>query len=73
VRGAEASAHAFLQLTGTLVAAWLCGKVMARDDAPAATLAAAGTFHGQILPRCAAFAVMIRSEDRAITGGQPVQ
>jgi alkylation response protein AidB-like acyl-CoA dehydrogenase len=72
-RGAEASAHAFLQLTGTLVAAWLCGKVMARDDAPAATRAAAGTFQGQILPRCAAFAVMIRSEDRAITGGQPVQ
>lgn len=71
-RGAEASAHAFLQLTGTLVAGWLCGKVLAQPEAPAATKAAANIFLGQILPRCAAFAAMIGSEDSAITGDLPI-
>ena len=50
-RQAEAGATPFLQALGTLAAAWLCGKLAARADAPPAAAAAATVFLDQVLPR----------------------
>ncbi len=71
-RVAEAGAAAFLQVIGTLTAAWLCAKVAARADAPAAAQAAATVFLDQILPRVLAHAASLQNpsaplvDDRAI-------
>jgi hypothetical protein len=67
-RGSEAGAHAFLQLIGTLTAAWLCARVTAHKDAPLAAHAAAQVFFDQILPRARAFAASIAQPSAAIVG-----
>ena len=67
-RAAEAGAHAFLQVLGTLTAAWLCARVIEQIDAPPAASAAAHVFHDQILPRAAAHAATIARPSQAITG-----
>ncbi len=67
-RDSEAGAHAFLQLLGTLTAGWLCAKVVARSDAPAACRAAAQVFLDQILPRTRTHAATISHPSEAITG-----
>ncbi len=71
-RAAEAGAHAFLQLIGTLTAAWLCAKVAARADAPSAAAAAAQVFADQILPRTRAFAATIAQPTAAITDAMEI-
>ena len=50
-RDAEAGASPFLQAVGTLVAGWLCARVVAHPDAPAPAQAASVLFMEQILPR----------------------
>jgi alkylation response protein AidB-like acyl-CoA dehydrogenase len=65
-RAAEAGAHAFLQLLGTLTAGWLCAKVAAHPEAPAAAAAAADVFATQILPRTLGFAATICQPSRAL-------
>jgi alkylation response protein AidB-like acyl-CoA dehydrogenase len=67
-RSSEAGAHAFLQLIGTLTAAWLCARVTAHKDAPPAAHAAAQVFLDQILPRARAFAASIAQPSAAIVG-----
>ena len=67
-RAAEAGAHAFLQLLGTLTAAWLCARVTAHAGSPAAARAAAQVFADQILPRAAGLAASIERPSAAITG-----
>ncbi len=67
-RTAEAGAHAFLQLTGTLAAAWLCTKLIRAADAPVAAVTAAGLFLSEILPRVHMLAAMIASPNAAVTG-----
>ncbi len=67
-RGSEAGAHAFLQCIGTLTAAWLCARVAAHADAPAAARAAAEVFADQVLPRLDAHAASISRPSAAITG-----
>jgi hypothetical protein len=67
-RAAEAGAHAFLQLLGTLTAGWLSGKVAAHPEAPPAAAAAAEVFADQILPRCLSHAGTIQHPSRAVTG-----
>jgi alkylation response protein AidB-like acyl-CoA dehydrogenase len=65
---AEAGAHAFLQAVGTLVAGWLCGRVAAHAEAPAAARAAAEVFADQLLPRVAANAALVSRASAAILG-----
>jgi alkylation response protein AidB-like acyl-CoA dehydrogenase len=67
-RAAEAGAHAFLQLTGTVVAAWLCARVQHEAGAPHATAASAMVFHDQVLPRALWHAATIAQPSDAITG-----
>ena len=67
-RNSEAGAHAFLQLIGTLTAAWLCTRVTAHKDAPPAAAAAAQVFIDQVLPRARAFAASIAQPSAAIVG-----
>jgi hypothetical protein len=71
-RDAEAGAHAFLQLLGTVSAGWLCARVLAHPSASAPLQAAAQVFEGQILPRAAAFAATIARPSAAITGALEV-
>ena len=65
-RSAEAGAHAFLQLLGTLTAGWLCAKVAAHADAPLAAAAAADVFATQILPRTRTHAATITMPSQAL-------
>jgi len=67
-RDAEAGAHAFLQVIGTLTAAWLCTKVVEHPHAPPAAAAAGQVFLDQILPRTSAHAATITQPSAAITG-----
>jgi alkylation response protein AidB-like acyl-CoA dehydrogenase len=71
-RAAEAGAHAFLQLLGTLTAGWLCARLARTDGAPAAALAAAQVFADQILPRCSWHAAALHAPSAAIVGTQQV-
>ena len=66
-RESEAGAQAFLQLVGTLTAAWLCARVCAHPEAPPHAAAAAQVFLDQIAPRIAAFAATITQPSAAIT------
>jgi hypothetical protein len=65
-RAAEAAAAAFLSLLGTLVAGWLCERLLAHADAPAAARDAAEAFAGQILPRTLSQAASIRAPAAAL-------
>ena len=67
-RAAEAGATPFLGLIGTLTAGWLCAKVAAREDAPAAARTAAQVFLDQILPRTDAFAAAAVTPSEAFVG-----
>ena len=58
-RVAEAGATAFLGIIGTLTAGWLCARVLAEADAPAAARSAASVFLDQIMPRVALHAATI--------------
>jgi len=66
-RDAEAGAHAFLQLLGTLTAGWLCARVAAHAEAPPAAAAAAEVFADQVLPRCLSHAATIQHPSSAVT------
>jgi hypothetical protein len=65
-RAAEAGATPFLQAIGTLTAAWLCARVAARTDAPAAAAAAAQVFLDQILPRTGAHVAAVMAPSAAL-------
>jgi alkylation response protein AidB-like acyl-CoA dehydrogenase len=67
-RAAEAGAHGFLQSVGLLTAAWLCHRVLAREDAPQAAHAAAGVFIEQLLPRLHASTASLATPSAAVTG-----
>jgi alkylation response protein AidB-like acyl-CoA dehydrogenase len=67
-RDAEAGAHDFLQGVGLLTAAWLCHRVLARDDAPPATRAAAGVFIDRVLPRLHSGCASLSAANTAVTG-----
>jgi hypothetical protein len=71
-REAEAGAHGFLQMIGTLTAAWLCRRVLARADAPDPTRAAAETFLSQVLPRIHAHAVALRAPAAALVDSRAI-
>jgi alkylation response protein AidB-like acyl-CoA dehydrogenase len=65
-RAAEAGATHFLALLGTLVAGWLCGRLLATQDAPGAARIAAEAFLGQILPRTRGYAAAIEAASPAL-------
>jgi hypothetical protein len=65
-REAEAGASSFLQVIGTVTAGWLCAKVAARADAPAAARAAAEVFLNQVLPRVASDAAALARPSAAV-------
>jgi len=65
-RAAEAGAAAFLAVIGTLVAGWLCARVLARADAPADARRAAQVFLDQVLPRIDAAAAIIQRPSAAV-------
>jgi hypothetical protein len=65
-RAAEAGAAAFLAAIGTLVAGWLCARVVAHGDAPADARRAAQVFLDQILPRIEAAAATILRPSAAV-------
>jgi alkylation response protein AidB-like acyl-CoA dehydrogenase len=71
-RAAEAGAAPFLQMLGTLTAAWLCGRVVAHTDAPPAAHAAANVFIDQILPRLGAQEAMIASPGAELVGREVI-
>ncbi len=71
-RAAEAGAQAYLQALGTATAAWLCLRVQAHAEAPAATRAAAATFVEQISPRIMAFLTTATAPAEAIIGEMAV-
>jgi alkylation response protein AidB-like acyl-CoA dehydrogenase len=58
-RVAEAGATAYLGIIGTLTAGWLCARVLAEADAPAAARSAASVYLDQIMPRVAMHAATI--------------
>ncbi len=66
-RDAEASSYAFLQLLGTLVAGWLCERIITHAGASAQIKAAAEMYCNQVLPRTKAFAATIARPSRAVT------
>ncbi|MCW3473791.1 acyl-CoA dehydrogenase family protein [Limobrevibacterium gyesilva] len=65
-RAGEAGAAPFLQVIGTLTAAWLCGRVLAHGDAPPAAHAAAAVFVDQILPRIHGQAAALATPTQAL-------
>jgi alkylation response protein AidB-like acyl-CoA dehydrogenase len=67
-REAETGAHAFLQLLGTLVAGWLCARLLARADAPPAAASAARVFLDHVLPRTEWHARAVRAPSPALVG-----
>ncbi len=69
-RDAEAAAHDFLQLLGTVTAGWICARVAAHADAPDAARAAATVFLDQVLPRAAWHATAIAAPNPAIAGSE---
>jgi hypothetical protein len=71
-RDAEAGATPFLGLLGTVVAAWLCAKVIARADAPPAARTAADVFLDQVLPRASMFARQASLPSAAMVGRDPI-
>ncbi len=71
-RDAEAGATPFLGVLGTVVTGWLCAKVAAREDAPAAARTAAGVFLDQILPRVGFLAQTVVTPSAALAGDGPI-
>jgi alkylation response protein AidB-like acyl-CoA dehydrogenase len=71
-RAAEAGATPFLSLLGTVVAGWLCAKVVARGDAPPAARTAAGVFLDHILPRVHFLAHAVATPSAALVGAEPI-
>ena len=67
-RDAEAGATAFLQALGTLVAGWLCARLLARADAPDLARTAAGVFLEQRLALVHAHAATIGTHSSALAG-----
>jgi alkylation response protein AidB-like acyl-CoA dehydrogenase len=67
-REAEAGATPFLGLLGTVVAGWLCGRVAADAEAPAAARTAASVFLDQVLPRVHALAPQLTTPTAALVG-----
>ena len=66
-RQSEAGANAFLQMVGTLTAAWLCARIVAHVEAPAHAAAAAQVFLDQVAPRIMGFAATVSRPSAAIT------
>ncbi|MBN9509178.1 MAG: acyl-CoA dehydrogenase family protein [Alphaproteobacteria bacterium] len=67
-RAAEAGASPFLQMLGTLTAGWLCARVLAQGDAPAAARSAASVFLDQIVPRIGMQGAMLAAPSEALVG-----
>jgi hypothetical protein len=67
-RAAEAGATPFLAALGTLAAGWLCARLLAQPDAPAAARSAASVFLDQVLPRAAHASALVKASSEAITG-----
>jgi hypothetical protein len=67
-RAAEAGATPFLAALGTLTAGWLCARLLARPDAPAAARSAASVFLDQVVPRAAHVGALVKASSEAITG-----
>jgi alkylation response protein AidB-like acyl-CoA dehydrogenase len=71
-REAEAGATPFLQLLGTVVAGWLCDRVVRHPEAPAAARTAATVFVEQVLPRVHFLAHTLATPSAALVGTQPI-
>jgi len=71
-REAEAGATPFLGLLGTLVAGWLCAKIVVRADAPPAARTAATVFLDQVLPRVHGFAHLLATPSAALVGDEVI-
>ncbi len=71
-RAAEAGAAPFLQVVGTLTAAWLCSHVLAHADAPPAARSAAAVFLDQVLPRLHSHAAALATPTAALVGAEPI-
>jgi alkylation response protein AidB-like acyl-CoA dehydrogenase len=67
-REAEAGATPFLHLLGTVTAGWLCARVAARADAPAAARVAATVYLEQILPRVHFLSHTLATPSAALVG-----
>jgi alkylation response protein AidB-like acyl-CoA dehydrogenase len=67
-RAAEAGAHAFLQVIGTLSAGWLCARLLAHADAPPAARSAASVFLDQVLPRIRLHCATLTAPSEAVLG-----
>ncbi len=65
-RAAEAGATPFLAALGTLTAGWLCARLLAQPDAPAAARSAASVFLDQVLPRLTLNCALVRAPSEAI-------
>jgi len=66
-RAAEAGATPFLDIVGTITAAWLCAKAAAHADAPTPVRAAATVFLDRILPRVHGLATATMAPTTALT------
>jgi alkylation response protein AidB-like acyl-CoA dehydrogenase len=71
-RAAEAGASHFLSLVGTLVAGWLCEKLLATPDAPPAARDAATVFLDQILPRTLWHAAALAAPSAGLSRTGPI-
>jgi hypothetical protein len=71
-RAAEAGASPFLQVLGTLTAAWLCSRVVAHPEAPPAAHSAAMVFLDQILPRLHSHAAGLATPTAALVGAEAI-
>jgi len=71
-RAAEAGAAPFLQVLGTLTAAWLCGRIVAQPAAPPAARSAAAVFLDQVLPRLHAHAAALATPTAALVGAEAI-
>ncbi len=71
-RAGEAGATPFLALLGTLTAGWLCCRVIAQADAPAAARSAASVFVEQVLPRVHFLAHALATPSAALVGTGPI-
>ena len=59
-------------MIGTLTAAWLCRRVLDREDAPEAARAAAGVFMAQVLPRLHSHAASLRIPAEALVDSREI-
>jgi alkylation response protein AidB-like acyl-CoA dehydrogenase len=71
-RAAEAGAAPFLQVVGTLTAAWLCARLLARTGAPAAARSAATVFLDQLLPRLHGHATALATATPALVDAETI-